>query len=272
MDIDWDSKPTREPLFFGALLAPEGKSFDELTESNTEYFHESDPFEIDSDGKTIDRAFIPEINDIQDEDRDSYTMTKREGEFNFQYSGRTEGRQWNVNFSIYKSFYVAAVRRDHGRARKEFVTYEMNSGFADEMANILAEEAEANGITGKREQVEFIIDFVQHLPYVPDDVSSPYDDYTKFSAETLVDMGGDCEDTSIMLVGILQSEPFGYDMVLIQPPGHMAAGIYGSDDLTGYYWEFDGRRYYYIETTGVGWGIGDLPDEYKDEEARVIQV
>lgn len=52
----------------------------------------------------------------------------------------------------------------------------------------------------------------------------------------------------------------------------MAAGIYGADDLPGYYWEYDGRKYYYIETTGVGWGIGDLPDEYKDDSAYVIQV
>ena len=115
-------------------------------------------------------------------------------------------------------------------------------------------------------------DFVQHLPYVPDDVSTPYDDYTKFSAETLCELGGDCEDTAILLASVLQSAPFEYDMVLIQPPRHMAVGIYGKDDLPGYYWEKDGRKYYYIETTGVGWGIGDLPEEYEDASAYVIQV
>ena len=73
-----------------------------------------------------------------------------------------------------------------------------------------------------------------------------------------------------MLCGILQSEPFNYDMVLIQPPGHMAAGIYGGDGLPRYYWELDGQKYYYIETTGVGWAIGDVPDEY--DTAHVYQV
>ncbi|GAB7095292.1 hypothetical protein JCM30237_24450 [Halolamina litorea] len=48
--------------------------------------------------------------------------------------------------------------------------------------------------------------------------------------------------------------------------------IYGDDELQGYFWEVDDRKYYYIETTGVGWGIGDLPDEYKDTSAYTNQV
>lgn len=60
-------------------------------------------------------------------------------------------------------------------------------------------------------------------------------------------------------------------MVLIQPPGHMAAGLWESDPA-GYYWEYDGRKYSYIETTGQGWGIGDVPEEYRGGRARVYQV
>lgn len=115
-----------------------------------------------------------------------------------------------------------------------------------------------------------MIDFVQSLPYVPDDVSKGYDDYSKFILETITEAGGDCEDTSILLASILEAEPFGYDMVLLAPEGHMAVGIKGSDDLPGYYWEYDGNKYYYIETTGTGWGIGDVPEEY--DRAKVYQV
>lgn len=272
VEMEWEEKPTGESLVYGGLLAPSGKSFSELTGSNTRYFHETDPFDILSDGRTIERAFISEISGAEDVEGDTYSRTMREGEFQLSFSGETEGSRWDVSFSIYKSTYIEARRRDHGRARSEFVAYESASGLAGELAQILSEEAIENGFTGKREQVEFIVDFVQYLPYVPDDVSTGYDDYTKFSAELLVELGGDCEDTSILMAGLLQAEPFNYDMVLIQPPGHMAVGIYGGDDLPGYYWEYEGRKYYYIETTGVGWGIGDLPDVYKNEDAYVIPV
>ena len=116
-----------------------------------------------------------------------------------------------------------------------------------------------------------VIDFVQPLLYVPDDVSKGYDDYTKFIMETMPEMGGDCEDSSILLASILQSEAFNYDMILIQPPEHMAVGIWQSDP-EGYYWELDGRTYSYIETTGQGWGVGDLPEEYEGDSARLHQV
>lgn len=272
VEVEWDQKLTNESFVYGALLAPRGKSFSEVTGSNSRYFHETDPFEILTDRVTIESASMPELTGAEDAEGDTYGRTMREGEFQLSFQGKTAGSSWYVSFSIFKSTYVEAVRRDNGRSRSEFVAYESASGIAGEMAQILSEEAVANGFSGKREQVEFIIDFVQYLPYVPDDVSTPYDDYTKFSAELLVELGGDCEDTSILMAGLLQAEPFGYDMVLIQPPAHMAVGIYGKDDLPGYYWEYDGRKYYYIETTGVGWGIGDLPDAYKNEDAYVIQV
>lgn len=60
-------------------------------------------------------------------------------------------------------------------------------------------------------------------------------------------------------------------MVLLQPPEHMAAESCGNDQ-PGSYWKSDGREYYSIETTGDGWGIGDLPETYQGESAVVHQV
>ena len=272
VDVEWESKPVGEPLHYMMILAPEDVDYEDLSGSNTSYLTETDAFEIQSDRQSIEKTAISEIEELGDDRGERYERTNREGQFALSFSGRTRGRTWDVNFVIYKSAYVAAVRRDHGRRRSQFVTYEMANGFAGELATILSDEAEKNDYTGKREKVGFVIDFIQFLPYVPDDVSTDFDDYTKYCTESLVELGGDCEDSAILLASVLQAEPFEYDMVLLQPPGHMAAGIYGKDDLPGYYWEYDGRKYYYIETTGVGWGVGDLPDEYKDEEAYVHPV
>ncbi|MFC7202373.1 hypothetical protein ACFQJC_02525 [Haloferax namakaokahaiae] len=271
VDIDVPEEARDETLHYLAFFVPEGESIDSLSSNDVTHVGESDPFTLQSGASEIARVTPDELAGLESEATDEYVRTNAEGVFDFTIYGRTNGQNWEASYYIFKSAYAAAWRRDHGRSRPEFVQYEMQNGFAAEFADLLDGIAEDIGFTDKRMKVEFVIDFVQRLPYVPDSVSTGYDDFTKFSIETLVELGGDCEDTSIMLAGILQSEPFGYDMVLIQPPGHMAVGIYG-DDLPGYYWTYEDRKYYYIETTGEGWGIGDLPNEYRDASAYVIQV
>jgi hypothetical protein len=211
---------------------------------------ETDPFVVESDRATVRQH--PHPAELDDVSGDGYERNAVEGAYSIEIAGRTEGRGWQVSFFVFKSAYVQAATRSRGRSRHEYVSYELTSGSAPTFAGILHDEADANGFTGKREKGEFVIDFVQRLPYVPDDVSKGFDDYTKFLTETLAELGGDWADTAIMLASLLEAEPFNYDMVLIQPPSHMAAGIWRQDPR-GYYWEYDGRKYAYVETTGEGW-------------------
>lgn len=268
-DITIADPPLEERLYYIAALIPAGQTIDDAASEDIVSIMETDPFEIRTDG-TVRRS--PHPDSLGDESGTGYSRNAVEGKYLLELSGRTNGRDWTVSFISSKSGYVEARNRSRGRSRPEYVSYELTEGVAPALASILNDEAEANGFTDKRGKVDMIIDVVQRLPYVPDDVSTGFDDYTKFIMETFTELGGDCEDTSILLAAVLEAEPFGYDMILIQPPGHMAAGIYGADDLPGYYWELNGRKYYYIETTGEGWGIGDLPDQYQGAEAYLHQV
>jgi len=57
--------------------------------------------------------------------------------------------------------------------------------------------------------------------------------------------------------------------------GHMGVGVAASvfeADYTVYYWQHEGRNYYYCECTDLGWKIGELPDELKDEGAHITDV
>ena len=272
ISMDINDARAGEPLHYMLILVPAGETIETADSTNLRYLHETDPFVLREDGATIERTDIPELESLGDDSGRNHDRTAKEGIFDLTFEGRTAGESWQVGFYTFKSAYVESVRQDHGRSRPQFVSYEMSTWFGWEVAKLLKTEAEENGFTDKQTQVEFVIDFIQHLPYVPDDVSTGYDDYTKFTMETLTECGGDCEDTAILLTSILQSDPFNYDLILIQPPGHMAAGIKGADDLPGYYWEYEGNKYYYIETTGVGWGVGDLPEEYRNQSARVYQV
>lgn len=260
------SVPSNRRLHY-LVYATKDKPYSELEAEEVTQICESDPFVLTNTQIRRDEPdYFP-----GDASTDHYVRRNTEGTFDLEFSGITEGRGWNTGLFIYGSYYAQMRQKPRGRGYDEYVAVAQNTGIADTLGNIFHDSAKENGFTNKRIKVEYVIDLVQLLPYVTDDVSRGFDEYPKFPAETIVDARGDCEDTSILLASILQSTAFNYDMVLIQPPGHMACGIYGQD-LPGYYWEYNGRKYYYIETTGTGWGIGDLPETYQDESAIIHQV
>ena len=128
---------------------------------------------------------------------------------------------------------------------------------------------------GHVQTAEFVVSFVQHHPYIVHPVTTSVDDCPRYPVETLVD-GGNCEDTSILLAALLRS--MGYDAVLIsfsQTPdsiGHCGIGIQGYEGMNGMYYELDGERYFYVETTAAGWKIGELPEQYRGPHAKLYRM
>ena len=109
------------------------------------------------------------------------------------------------------------------------------------------------------ERAGFVLAFVQALPYTTDNVTTGYDEFRRFGIETLVDGGGDCEDTTVLAGAILSS--LGEDTALMLSPGHIALGLAG--DYSGVATEHGGKLYYYCETTGSGWDVGELPPDVR---------
>ena len=107
----------------------------------------------------------------------------------------------------------------------------------------------------KQDRVDFVLSFVQSLPYTLDDVTTGYDEFRRYAIETLIEGGGDCEDTTILVAAILRG--LGEKTALIFTPGHIALGVSGN--FTGASVTYNGRKYYYCETTGTGWTVGTLP-------------
>jgi hypothetical protein len=65
----------------------------------------------------------------------------------------------------------------------------------------------------------------------------------------------------------------GYGVIMIYYPGlHYAVGVLGGEGVPGTYFTHDGGKYYYLETTGTGWKIGDQPSSYKGMDAYLYDV
>ena len=102
--------------------------------------------------------------------------------------------------------------------------------------------------------VECVVAFVQTMKYKNDGTY----EYPRYPIETLVEKGGDYEDTAILLEAILKE--LGFDCVLVSPTKHMGVGIALKYEVNGIAFQHRNKYYYYIETTSAGWGIGDYPD------------
>ena len=120
----------------------------------------------------------------------------------------------------------------------------------------------------RQDRVDFVLSFVQSLPYTLDDVTTGYDEFRRYAIETLIEGGGDCEDTTILVAAILRG--LGEKTALIFTPGHIALGVSG--DFKGASINHNGTKYYYCETTGTGWTVGTLPASVGKTVDRIIPL
>ncbi len=185
------------------------------------------------------------------------------------YSWEYEGRCWHLTLPLDDKLYETYQSRTRNRDYDLFASDPYDDQLIKEIANALLSLSKTYGFEGM--QISGLcISFVQSLNYTSDLESSGYAQYPRFPYETLYENGGDCEDTAILSVAILQE--MGYDAVLLELPDHMALGIKCSPEQKDKSFEYEGSNHYYVETTGSDWQIGEIPDEYKDQPIQVIPV
>ena len=118
------------------------------------------------------------------------------------------------------------------------------------------------------EEINFILSFSQSLKYSEDNITAGVGEYPRYPIETLVDQTGDCEDTSALLISLVEILGFNASIILIPEAwegyGHAAVGI-NVTGATGVHYilnegKFNEISYYYAETTAPGWRLGEMPD------------
>ena len=193
---------------------------------------------------------------------------------NREYKWDYDGREWTWELAIPQTLYdyYKALPRSPTKNYSVYVTHPLDDEYIDVVTKKLTEIAAQRNFNGYQ-TVSFAAAFVQSLEYTSDTVTTGFDEYPRYPVETLVDNGGDCEDTSILLAAIIKD--MGYGVVLLRfsattgASGHLAVGVKGSEGVYGNYWNYQDSKYYYIETTGNGWEIGELPEEYENTSAYI---
>ncbi|MDO8873073.1 MAG: hypothetical protein Q7V05_10140 [Methanoregula sp.] len=179
------------------------------------------------------------------------------------------GQRFTTQFGIAEDwywYYKDKPRGDYRFTDARFVTYK------DPVIQTIAKDiTDASVSAGDPCKLCLAIDFVESMVYQKDIEYNSNPEYPKYAIETIVDERGDCEDTSFLMASIL--EALDVDTVLWLYPGHMAVG-FASDNCRGDSYNYQGRKYCFLETTSDPdyLGIYFIPSKYVNEIPYFIEV
>jgi len=165
---------------------------------------------------------------------------------------------------IPKPLYEYYRRQPHDRNYAKYAISDLDRKILNSIIMDFKENTDS-----KIEASHNIVAFVQSLPYFKDAVSTGYDEYPRYPIETLVDNGGDCEDTAILTAALLKE--MNYDVVLFRFPKHMALGI-TCLGCSGTYYTYHDKQYFFLETTANNWVVGQMPSSLKGEKVIVYPI
>lgn len=121
----------------------------------------------------------------------------------------------------------------------------------------------------RSEFARLIVSFVQDIPYsyivsgICDRTDHPCRGYEKFGilspVEFLYTLSGDCDTRSVLLYTVLRH--FGYDALIMISNEYRHAMIAIDMPASGDYIIHKGKKFYFWETTHVGWLPGMLPPD-----------
>ncbi len=179
------------------------------------------------------------------------------------YTWSFEGRPWSWTYSIHDDWFQYYKNKPRSPTGSIYVTYQ------DDAIKAIAKELKKAAESNNYHVTSFVLSFIQGLSYVLD-YNTGYDELHKYPVETLVESNGDCEDTAYFAAAIIRAMDI--DVLLVLLPGHITIGIWTDSNQSGTYYELNGRRYYYFETTAEGWKLGDIPAEFRYTPATLIKI
>lgn len=205
------------------------------------------------EGKTVRRTFTTKFEKSQFTIDIDVDMALLKGARNADKSlGRKIAKESpEVQYKFYRSYFEGMENSDFFDALIKQLRYiKITERLSDE------------------EYLEYLVTFVQQIPY-----NSP-EGNTRFPVEVIYDGMGDCDEKSMLLMGLLEKS--GYDTALLLFPklGHAVCGIkivpQGDVGFTTYSAD-DGRKYLYIEAT-TPYYIGLYPESFANTDVLVIPL
>lgn len=193
----------------------------------------------------------------------------------WQFEGHSYKIELNIKmheFYFYESHDIPRYHTTDAKVRT-FITAE--DAIIDHLAQEVTMRFLPNWSEGQK--AGLILAMIQSLEYAMDNETSGLMEYWSFPVETLFRGNGDCEDSSFLLASLYKNLGFQCVMVIFFPTddssfeGHMGVAVSISEG-EGFHYVLDGENYYYAESTGEGWRIGEIHEDYIDADPILVPV
>lgn len=186
------------------------------------------------------------------------------GCFNRHYEWQLDGRRYRMDLELpWESYdFYTRVARVYGQYGVYSFEHPSHAVVPELVARL--QDIAQDRCLSEWGLVRLVVSFVQHLRYQPEP-----GEYPKYPLETLGDRGGDCEDLSILAAAIFRE--LGFATKLINPPGHMALAL-ACTNCDGQFYEWDGRKYFYVEMTAQNYEVGMAPERYERTLGNVFST
>ena len=208
----------------------------------------------------------------------AHTVVEWDGYYEVRHTWKCNGEDYSITLNVSTNLYDYYQNdREHLAYKYKFEEDEMEPNYYSFMLSehdrpVMRSVANefSRFSTSEKDRILLALTFVQSIPYAFDSDSKGEDEYVRYPVETLVDGCGDCEDKVALLAALLHEMEV--DFVRLVLSEHMALGVHCYEVNAPRYLLFEGKRYYYLETTRPNWGIGDIPKEYYSAEMEVVPV
>ncbi|MBE0480372.1 MAG: hypothetical protein IBX68_05275 [Dehalococcoidia bacterium] len=212
--------------------------------------------------------FVLVLDTLWESEPPAFARTETSEYFEVRYEWTFDQRRWEYEARIPITAYQYFRDRSRQQPYSEFVLNPDDDEWLNRLAGRFSQIADDHN-WGEWQTIGFVLSFVQSMPYTSDKVTTGYDNYPRYPVETIVDGGGDCEDTSILFASIVRGMGYGVVLLHLTQDAHMAAGVAISQAIVDgwnlhypltYYRDGD-RLYAFCETTGTGWKLGQKPPD-----------
>lgn len=121
------------------------------------------------------------------------------------------------------------------------------------------------------EAVNLLLHFVQTaFAYQTDQQQFGYEKFF-FAEEAFHYPYCDCEDRSVLFAFLVQ-HVVGLEVIGLNYPGHMTTAVCFSEDISGDYFDFEGKKFVMADPTYINAPVGLTMPEYKNESAEIIKL
>lgn len=194
-----------------------------------------------------------------------YLLPKKLGvrEFRFKY----HDKEHNIK-GYYNSFLIEYMKTLPQFSLEKYFMGEPDLLISKYLAKEIREKTQN---LSDYEKVNFILRFIQKaFPYKTDDEQFAMEKYF-YPEESIYYPYSDCEDRSVLFVYLVKKVT-GFETVILDYPGHVAAAVKIPGEVAGEYVVVNNEKFYVTDPTYINADAGLAMPGYKNKKPKIIYI